>query len=101
MDRLEMLHALGIAGDVRDWLTRRLTPSELDDERAQSAGRMEAVFWTNHVRTFARQLEALQDGDEVWAFQSPPDTWMTLRGRAGLCVLRGGEVLAIYIHMLS
>lgn len=106
MNRLEMLYALRIPGDVRDWLTHRLTAPEIDaawsDCAAQKPRPGQAeTWWEEQAAAFAVQLKRLRDGDEVWEFRSPQHTWEHLAGRQGLCVLRGSEVLAIYITMLS
>lgn len=105
MSRRDMLHALGIPGDVRDGLTRRLGASEVDEVRIRCNGEVGAGtpgrWWTKSAAAFVLQLEALDGNDEVWEFRSPPETWSSLSGRAGLCVLRGDEVLAIHITLLS
>jgi len=45
--------------------------------------------------------EQLQEGDELWEFVSPPETWKHLCGRAGICIVRKGEVIDSYITKLS
>jgi hypothetical protein len=94
-----MLKALGVPGDVRQWLIRRLATSEV----ATVVAECDASKRNERAAAFATCLITLHDGDEVWEFRSPPETWRSLRrgGRAGLCVLRGQEVLAIHITMLS
>lgn len=96
MNRLTMLHALGIPGDVKDWLVRRIPSSEITGVFAECAAARD-----ERAVGFAAHLERLEPGDEVWAFRSPPETWAHLRGRAGFCVLRDQEVVAIYVTMLS
>jgi hypothetical protein len=49
--------------------------------------------------TWLALLERLEDGDELWAFCSPPATWEHLCGRAGYVVLRDGEI-ADAIHSM-
>ena len=50
MSRRDMLHALGIPGDVRDGLTRRLGASEVDEVRIRCIGEVGAGtpgrWWT-------------------------------------------------------
>jgi hypothetical protein len=108
MHRREMFEALGAPGDVRDWLTRRLTPSEISEARSDCAAikpkpGSPGTWWDEQATVFAAHLGSLKDGDEVWEFRSPSDTWRTLRvgGRAGRCVVRDNNVIAVYITTLS
>lgn len=36
---------------------------------------------------------AMIEGDSVWGFCSPPDSWQNLAGRAGYALLRNGSVV--------
>ncbi len=38
-------------------------------------------------------LSKLQEGDELWEFRSPPDSWANMAGRAGIALIRDGNVL--------
>src|SRR5437868_5715502 len=89
MNRREMYEALGTPGDVKDWLTRRLTSSEIGEAHwdcvAMKPEPGTSGSWRHErAAAFAAQLESLQDADEVWAFQSPPSTWAY---RSGLCIV--------------
>ena len=106
MNRREMYEALGIPGDVNDWLTRRLTGKEVGEARSNCAAvkpqsGTPSTWWDEQAAAFAARLESLGDGDEVWEFRSPPSGWEHLEGRAGLCVVRDQRVVSVYITMLS
>jgi hypothetical protein len=105
MTRLQMLKVLGVPGDVRDWLVRRLTGSEIDKERigclAASETGTSKSLWARSALAFAKQLESLQDDDEVWEFRSPAESWSHLCGRSGLCIRRNDEILAIHLILIS
>src|SRR5438105_4131275 len=44
-------------------------------------------------------LSKMQDGDELWEFCSPPDSWAHMAGRAGIALVRGGNVLDSIVSM--
>jgi len=35
----------------------------------------------------------LKEGDEIWKFSSSKKKWKNLTGRAGLCIVRGEEIV--------
>jgi hypothetical protein len=64
------------------WLTRRLTNEEAEDWR----------------REFRQEME---EGDELWEFNSPAHFWEHLAGRAGIALVRKGEVVASHVTSLN
>lgn len=103
MNRSEIYEALGRPGDVKDWLTRRLTSSEIGEAHSDCVSMKRkpgtpADWWHERAEAFAAQLESLRDGAEVWAFQSPPSTW---EYRSGLCIVRNQDIVAVYIITMS
>lgn len=42
-----------------------------------------------------------QSGDEFWIFSSPKDTWNQLAGRAGFAIVRDGEVVDVFVSVIS
>lgn len=43
----------------------------------------------------------IQDGDVVWRFSSPRESWMYLAGRAGLALVRDGQIVHSRMTILS
>jgi hypothetical protein len=43
----------------------------------------------------------MEPGDELWAFSSPPETWQHLCGRAGIALVRNGEVIEAMTTMMN
>jgi hypothetical protein len=43
----------------------------------------------------------MQPGDELWAFSSSTVSWQNLCGRAGIALVRGGEVVASMITKMN
>ena len=66
----------------KTWLTRRLTDEEAEDWRWEFRQRM-------------------QEGDELWEFNSPAHFWEHLAGRAGIALVRNGEVVASHVTRLN
>ena len=42
-----------------------------------------------------------KDGDELWWFKSPLESWQNMCGRAGYAILRDGKVIATYVSKMS
>jgi len=80
----------------KDWLQRRVTVQEAEQHNMILDDRLgpEAVpfgFMNERWKAFiARMIE----GDELWEFTSPADTWQNLCGRQGIAIVRNGEVLS-------
>jgi len=54
---------------------------------------------------YAHLGEALKaqmiEGDEVWEFRSPPESWRGFYGRAGVALVRNGEVVDIVVGSMN
>jgi hypothetical protein len=44
---------------------------------------------------------AIQTGDEIWIFCSPPKTWEALMGRRGIVLLREGKEIAEVVTVMN
>src|ERR1700684_150905 len=44
---------------------------------------------------------AMQPGDELWTFASPANSWEDLAGRAGIAVVRDGNLVMVLTTMLN
>jgi hypothetical protein len=40
-------------------------------------------------------------GDEIWSWQTPAETWQRQAGRAGLAVVRNGEVVGVIVTAIQ
>ncbi len=43
----------------------------------------------------------MRPGDELWEFESPPPSWADLAGRAGLCIVREGRIIATILTRMN
>jgi hypothetical protein len=41
------------------------------------------------------------EGDEVWRFSSPPETWTNMCGRGGVCIVRNGKIVDGIITIMN
>lgn len=60
----------------------------------------EIPFGYNNA-AWERLLSQMQKGDELWEFNSDDQSWDSLAGRAGLALVRDGEVVTDIITMMN
>jgi hypothetical protein len=70
----------------REYLSRRKKPQDF-----RSLGSIEFTLF----------LLRLQDGDEIRAFSSPPETWRLMMGRAGIAIVRNGRAVTSLMTMMN
>ncbi|MBN1798382.1 MAG: hypothetical protein JW822_07380 [Spirochaetales bacterium] len=46
-------------------------------------------------------LAQMREGDELWEFESPPETWDNLAGRKGIALIRDCEVVALIVTLMN
>lgn len=87
--------------NARDIRLREMAKLDLSDEnkrklleRSEQLQHWDAEKWQPFIA-------ALEDGDEVWSFRSPPPTWNQFCGCAGYAVLRDGEIIRTLVTMRS
>jgi len=80
---------------VGRWLGSKISAEEAEQEFADPEI---AVEFRELWHTFRAQLD---EGDELWTFSSPVETWMKLCGRAGFAIVRGGRVVKTIITKLN
>jgi len=87
----------------KEWLKNKTTVEEcerkhlIEDERLGPAP-VPFGFQHREWMDFKRQIKK---GDELWEFCSPPETWKHLCGRAGICIVRDGEIIAIIVTIMN
>ena len=70
-------------------------PVEWLQEPATDTSAEEYSRWVNDPTL------VIQDGDVVWRFSSPRESWMYLAGRAGLALVRDGQIVHSFTRILS
>ena len=54
--------------------------------------------WLADWRAFLAQM---QEGDELWTFCTPPETWEHMAGLGGIALVRHGKVVATFVTLLQ
>ena len=78
------------------WLQSKMSPEEFKEEFAKASEPERQVLCPSSQfdGEFAEFLARWQDGDELWRYSSPPETWRALMGRGGVVLVRGGRSVA-------
>jgi hypothetical protein len=78
-----------------NWLKRKITVEEAEAKHMvlhDSLGKDPVPFgFINN--DWNKLKQQMVDGDELWEYSSPADTWENLCGRAGIALVRGGKVV--------
>jgi len=87
----------------KDWLQHRVTVAEAEQQNMVLDERLgpEAVpfgFMNDKWKALTVQMV---EGDELWEFTSPADTWQNLCGRQGIAIVRNGEVLSSLVTEMN
>jgi hypothetical protein len=83
-----------------EWITRRgVALAELQASVAQRVKQVgERDVYQVSLENFVGMV---QPGDELCEFRSPPESWAQLCGRAGVLILRNGQVKAQLVQMMN
>jgi len=55
-------------------------------------------FYNHHWKTLKSKL---QDGDELWQFTTPKESWINMCGRAGIWIVTDGEIAEYFITIMN
>jgi len=80
----------------QDWLKRKFTIADIENANS-SSGR--PFNYLN--KEWNAMKAAMKPVDEVWSFSSSPASWSMRGGRAGVAVVREGEVVAVLVTRLN
>jgi hypothetical protein len=85
---------------VKEWLTEKTTIEDTEADIFRYSGPEQQAPgdpWYDDWQEFKAQLKP---GDELWNWSSPPESWRMMGGRAGVAIVRNGEIVAVHlIHM--
>lgn len=87
----------------KNWLQRQLTIEEAETRNMVCDSRLgnEEVPFGFMNKEWKTLITRMIEGDELWEFNSPEDTWENLCGRAGIALVRNGEVIDTLITMMN
>ncbi|HZV35231.1 MAG TPA: hypothetical protein VFB72_11715, partial [Verrucomicrobiae bacterium] len=93
IDDAEEIYEFGRKNRIKDmdksWLRRRLTPQEETALYSRARTGIPPGPFVTHLRNF---LAHRVDRDELWEFGTSDESWKILAGRAGIAIVRNGEV---------
>jgi hypothetical protein len=85
------------------WLSRRLTVEEAEAEHAvehERLGPSPVPFGFQNDR-WKELLAGRAEGDELWEFCSPPESWQHRAGRTGIALVRDGEIIDSIVTVMN
>jgi hypothetical protein len=91
----------------KEWLKRRLSLAEFEafgeqaDPLSEGAPAVLRFGGDQAMRKRAALKVRMLEGDEIWSFTSPPDTWRNLFGRAGIVLIRDDRVVAHIVTLMN
>jgi hypothetical protein len=81
---------------TQDWLIKRVTI-----EGAEAANMHHGVAFGYGNADWAALKSQMIPGDELWEFRSPKESWAHMCGRAGICLVRDGEVIGSKLTLMN
>ena len=91
----------------KEWLDEQITVAEAEaehpgitDERVRGVPETGRPFGFMN-REWEDLKAAMQPGDELWTFSSPPKSWKDLAGRAGIALARDGVPIKVLVTILN
>ena len=86
---------------MKEWLQEQTTLQQAEQDhllKDERLGPNPIPFGFQHEQ-WLRFKAQIKPGDEIWKFSSSADSWQHLAGRAGLCIVRNGEIVDSIVTM--
>jgi hypothetical protein len=87
----------------KDWLQKRVTVAEAEAAHMVHTDRLgpdPVPFGFQNAR-WQQLLAQMKEGDELREFFSSAESWQHLAGRAGIALVRDGEVVSSIVTMMN
>ena len=87
----------------KEWLQEQTTLEQAEQDhlvRDERLGPNPIPFGFMHER-WVRFKGQMKQGDELWKFSSSAESWQHLAGRAGLCIVRNGEIVDSIVTLMN
>jgi hypothetical protein len=87
----------------KEWLKKKITVSEAEAAHMLTDPRLGPSpvpfgFQNARWRAFVAKM---QDADELWTFSSGGESWQHLCGRAGISLVRNGEIIDSIVTLMN
>jgi hypothetical protein len=90
-----------------EWLYEKTTVAEAeakhtdaDDPRGKQSPQLLKPFGFLNSRWEALKAQMVE-GDELWLFRSPSETWRNMAGCAGVALVRDGKIVAKIVTSMN
>ncbi|HTV43403.1 MAG TPA: hypothetical protein VMF08_22765 [Candidatus Sulfotelmatobacter sp.] len=79
----------------KEWLKHKVTREQAEAENTFEDSRLgpAGIPFGFQNAQWRKIVMMMQDGDELWTFSSDGKSWQMLCGRAGISLVRGGEIV--------
>ncbi len=86
--------------EVRQWLRERITLEQAEERYTRFDEGCHGVgFPTDFLANFRKDVAAeMQPNDELWLYDSGPESWAHKHGQRGLALVRNGEVVKVMLE---
>lgn len=91
---------------LTDWLQRQIEVDELEEYFTPSptvdlfTGER-TVRGPNVPDEVNKMVDMMQDGDELWEFNTPDEFWNAMCGRRGMALVRDRKVIAASVTLMN
>jgi hypothetical protein len=88
---------------LKEWLQEKTTLEQAEKDhlvKDERLGPDPVPFGFAHERWVCFRGQ-MKQGDELWKFSSPAESWQDLAGREGLCIVRNGEIVDSIVTMMN
>lgn len=87
----------------KEWLQEQTTVEDAERENLIQDERLgpNPVPFGFANNLWVRLKEQIRQGDQIWRFCSPHDSWAHLAVREGFCLVRDGEVVASVLTKMN
>jgi hypothetical protein len=95
----EFKHAVDL--ESRGYLSEKERTGEANARRQESSISKKFVPFGYQNAVWRTLVESMQEGDELWEYCSSDDSWEHLAGRAGIALVRNGEVIDSILTVMN
>ena len=86
-----------------EWLTKKITLEQAETDYLLQDDRISPypVPFGFYNHQWKQLKSEMKDGDELWLFSSPIESWTNMCGRGGICIVRNGEVVKSMVTVMN
>lgn len=85
-------------GVNKEWLLEQVILEEVEKESLCYVEQVEkSIPFGFAFSKWNKLKDQFQEGDELWKYSSPSETWQRMHGRAGYCIVRSDEIVAKFV----